>query len=167
MSLFQTGITLALRGVQRLKKKRILKGKVSTSWIVERNFVRSLKFQVISHNNQLAEFLWLSSLRVFCFIDQIKITEKFILKASKSYFGILCRIFIWRSYFTLNKIKTHFSFRRPISRESNNREKQKKKRIKADRCNFRVQPLEFINTHLHKIIFQVFDLVKNAKKRRV
>ena len=38
--------------------------------------------------------------------------------------------------------------------------------MEAEWCKFYVKLLEFTNMHLHKIFFQMFDLVKNAKKRR-
>ena len=73
--------------------------------------------------------------------------------------------FFYRSYFTLNK-KTYFKSWCPISRERNNLKKQKKKQIKAERCNFHVQLSVLTNTHSHNIFLQDFYLVKNAKKRR-
>ena len=74
------GITLILKGVQKLKKRK-LKFQVSTSWIFEPNSVRS--FEVIKSVNffiSLADFLWLSLLRFFFFffMDRIQITQKLI-----------------------------------------------------------------------------------------
>ena len=60
---------------------------MSTSWISEPNFVRSLKFKVMSQNNQSGKFVyfigWLFLIVFaqdffFLFIDWIKITWKLI-----------------------------------------------------------------------------------------
>ena len=66
MSPFWTNITLVLKGVEKFKKN-YSKCEVSASWIFEPNFVRSLIFELMSHNNQSGNFfisltdcLWLS-----------------------------------------------------------------------------------------------------------
>ena len=38
--------------------------------------------------------------------------------------------------------------------------------MQAERCTFYVRSLEYTNTHFHNIFVHVFDVVKNAKKRR-
>ena len=125
----------------------------------------------MSHNEQsgkffisMVDFPWLPLLRIFFSSTGLKSLESLSFEL-QIHFSVDSVRFFSRSYLTLNN-KTHFKFLHPIAREPNNLEKQKKKKIEAEWCNFYKQPSEFTNTHFYKIFFQVSDLVKNAKKRR-
>ena len=96
----------------------------------------------------LASFLWLSAQIFFC-ICWIKITWKLIFEVSNSFLNGLRKIFLVE-----------------LPRKPNNLRNQQKNQIKAKKSNFHEKPSEFTNTHYHNILFQVFDHLKNAMKRR-
>ena len=115
-----------------------------TSWIWAK-FLQSLKFEVMSHNNQsgkffisLADFPWMFLLRILFFIDWIESLKSLSFKL-QIHFLVYSVRFFWRSYFTLNT-KTHFKIWRHISREPNKVEKQKKGKLKQKDATFIYDP---------------------------
>ena len=68
------------------------------------------------------------------------------------------KFFYFTGWLSLIVFPQNFFYRPSDISQTKQRTKTKKKKIKAERCNFHVQLSEFTNTYFHNIFFQVFDL---------
>ena len=103
---------------------------MSTSWISELNFGRSLKFEVMSHNNQSGKFFyficWLSlifSAQIFFSSTGFKSLESLSFKF-QIYFWVDSVRFFLAEFFHFEQWNS-FQFRHPISRQPKNLGKKK------------------------------------------